>query len=660
MLDMLTADAASKHEHEPSQLPSGNGAFFSQMPLSFLGSVLRKQSPSPASANVTPTGNSDAVAPPKAPMISPPATPVVSPTPSRAASLSSIASAEGRPRKRASRPKTTYNLAQPPPITGPRHKLHLRPKVLLQLHQVIPSRRPKPVYEVIPFSLLAPRSHRRLARTFNTRDRLCPGPSDLLVVKAETYEASDEDDKTDDERWGSRDVLGLISPSKKGDRDPNDKTMVLMDDGCSWEVTNMPNGGYEFSYTDEHGLSLKRRWIPKPAHLRRVSTMSNSTQPLGSPTLGPEDKKFNFSTISANSRRHPVIATMSRLSIDVLESYAMPAATSPPTPGLNQAGFATPLPTPSSVIDTASFLDKAVERLPVKTDDALRNFIVLSGIWVAFSENWSPAYSWSRHVASPYMASTPTNSRPLPSRTVSMSILDSPRSVSPASTIDEQRRAVPKIFRSGSQKVQNSTSSTSNLSSATTATAMTSPSASPIKTRSRRSNSTGNAEFTRRTGSTRKRFGLGLEDSLVETEEERQSKRSLELLRIKELALPENPSSPPRGLTPLKIIEPPSEFRSPSPATPNARFRKVQSAYNPVKTAGLWDSGVADGPGLKVRPTSLVVVNEKKQKAKRKQERSKTKDKVKVMEKEKEYEGPLRRSGGFRQRFLGIFRREKK
>lgn len=99
-------------------------------------------------------------------------------------------------------------------------------------------------------------------------------------MKAEEYESKHGEERSDDERWGARDVLGIICPPKKSDKESCDKTELLLDDGSSWEVTNMSNGGYEFNYTDDHGLPLKRRWVPKPAHNRRVSTMSSSSQPL--------------------------------------------------------------------------------------------------------------------------------------------------------------------------------------------------------------------------------------------------------------------------------------------------------------------------------------------------------------------------------------------
>lgn len=40
----------------------------------------------------------------------------------------------------------------------------------------------------------------------------------------------------------------------------------------------------------------------------------------------------------------------------------------------------------------------------------------------------------------------------------------------------------------------------------------------------------------------------------------------------------------------------------------------------------MWDSGVTDGPGLKKRPTSMFVMNEKKRKQEKKGGRSKSKD----------------------------------
>ena len=183
----------------------------------------------------------------------------------------------------------------------------------------------------------------------------------------------------------------------------------------------------------------------------------------------------------------------------------------------------------------------------------------------------------------------------------------------------------------------------------------------PLGTRARRSNSLG-SEVRSRTGSTRKRRGLALQDqTLPETEEERQGKRSVELLHVKELSFPsptESAASPKPA--PIQIVQPPTPTEnlppSPSPASPTPRAIKAQSTYNPITTTGLWDSGVVDGPGIKKRPTSMVIVNQKMEKAKRKEQRSKSKEK-RHLEMEKECQ---KRSERLKQRFLNLFRKGKR
>ncbi|KAH7092984.1 hypothetical protein FB567DRAFT_434479 [Paraphoma chrysanthemicola] len=571
MLDMLlTADTARKHDHEHS-LPhspsshASNGSFLVQMPLSIIGAVLRRQTPSPLLAVDTAHAAPDASTPPqKHVMTATSDSPSVTPAPSRPDSSGSSAIADEKPKKRAPRSKTSYVCARPPKsVDCLSTKLHLRPKVLLQLHQIIPSQRPKPTFEIIPFSLLPPRSTRKLARTFNTKERL--GPNDLLVVKAEAYDTHDEEHKSDDDRWGSREVVGVICPAKSD----KDTTEICMDDGMSrWEVTDMPNGSFEFNTTDEHGLPLKARWVLKPTNSRRTSGMSASSQL--SPTFPPghDDKKYTFSTIRANSRRHPIIATMTRGRVDVMDSYSIPSATSPPTPG---SVTQSPALTPGSV-DMDSFLPN--DHPPIETGDDLRRFILVTAVWVA-----SHSFCSSNSANEP---STPSHETFNPFRT------------------SENRRSFPRLLRSGLERLPRSTSFT-DASPSPLATQPT-PNASPShKTRSRRANSLGNAHLHSMSGSMRRRYGLAFEDqALTETDEERQTKRSVELLRIKELALP----------TTLERI----------------RARKTQSAYNPITTAGLWDSGVTERPGLKSRPTSMFVLNEKKKKQDRKRERSKSKE----------------------------------
>lgn len=672
---LLTTDAAHKHDASPPQSPSpslltANGSFLVQMPLSIIGSFIRGRSPSPspASGATNETGlatGSQNAATPKHAMSAPPDTPLATPVPSRPASSSSSAVDE-QPKKRAARSKTSYIYARPPKPVECRGKLHIRPKVLLQLHQIIPSQRPKPAYELVPFPLLPAKSTRRLARSFNTRERL--GAHDLLIVKAEAY-GKDEEATSDDDRWSSREVVGVICPAR------NEKclTEICMDDGTSrWEVSSMPNGGFEFNTTDDHGLTLKARWVPKPVHSRRASAMS-ATAPL-SPTLAPtqDDRKYTFSTITANSRRHPIVATMTQNRIDIMDSYAMPSATSPSTPG---SILHSPIITPAS-IDLESFMSK--DQMAIVTDDALRRFIVVTGVWVAAQKYYSAGQP-----PTPSQETSAVN-RPSSTRTVSMSFLDPPRSASPVSTLEENRRTLPRLLRSGIDRLPRSTSFTADPSLAPVE-AENSPNSSPSrKTRSRRANSTGNTNLFTMSGSMRRRHGLAFEGQpLAESEEERQIKRSVELLRIKELVLPDRPSSDMSTrqtvmTIPSPIITrpsndspaPPAPLLSPpllSPPLPDPeRSRKTQSTYEPVTTTGLWDSGVTERPGLRSRPTSMFVANEKKKRQDRKRERSKTKEDRKLeKERGRDDSVSLKKSGDsdwrkFKNSLKDIFRRSEK
>jgi len=705
LLDRLTANAAASHGDPPPHgdadaaadtLPANNASFLAQLPLSLLGSYLRRPSPSPSPSTDRPraasaiyaddTRDRDAAGttttPPdhkgRAHNVH-----MAASAPSRPASSGSSAAADDRQRKHAPRPRTTFLFAKPvqPPTARP--KLHLRPKLLLQLHQVVAAQRPKPAYEIIPFSLLPPKSIRRLARSFNTRDRL--GPHHVLIVEAEPYTANDHEKRSDNERWESRDVIAVLTRARS-DKSAVAKAEICMNDGMSrWEASAMPNGSFEFNTTDDHGLALKARWVLKPPHLRKSSSVSSGT-PL-SPTFAPtlEDKKFTFSTISSSSRRHPIIATMTRHRIDIMDSYVVPPAASPPAPGLSS---------PAPTAPTHAHADRATpmaqswgDGVLMSTDDALRHFIIASGIWVA-ANIYAPIES-----AGQFPSPATATPRSATSRTACRSVLDSPRSASPASTLDDSRHSIHRIFRSGTGSIRRSQSIEPPSSPAST---KTTTNTSPVmKTRGRRS--TSDANIRSMTGSMRKRYGLALEDqTLPESEEERQGKRSVELLRIRELALPtpiERPSmetasvemKPQEVLStaPLPSGIAPDTNGPASPASPMSpsllapallssdrpdpeRARKSQSAYNPIQTAGLWDSGVvSEGARVRSRPTSMLVSHERKRKQDKKR-RSKSENNQKqgntMHIEDDEFPRPRKTGDGCRHKlklhFKNWFRRE--
>jgi hypothetical protein len=540
----------------------------------------------------------------------------------RPTSSSSTSSSEKNRKKRTPRTKTTYNLAHPPPPTAPSKKLHLRPKVYLQLQQVLPSRRPKPVYEVIPSAVFVPRLARKFARVFKSKDKL--GPSDLLVVKAEQYGLNDGDDISDDERFSSREVIGVICVGKKEDNKPC-KTEILMDDSSNWEASPMPNGGYEFICTDEHGLQLKCRWIARQSASRRASLQPSS----GS----VDDKKFTFSTISTNSRRHPIIASMTRSRIEIYDSYTMPSATSSQA----TSPVLTPLETPSVLLDSSYFLDavelNAERRSPIVTDNSLRKLITVTGIWVGFCEGWSNVFNYNKlSCLTPLTTSYPTPNLPssskprptVPSRVVSMPVLDFPASTPTPTFPDEQRRTLPGLLRSSTTIInRNSTGRTPSPSAATSAATSASPTAPEPITCAKRSNSTSSAFSSRGRNSFRKRFGLPPEEqSLPESSAEREREKSMELFR-NSLA-----QAPP----PIRIDRATPE-PSPTPS-PTKRAKTTRAAnsidFTAMETAGLW--GERHSTEQRVRPTSMVVDEEMNGKA-------------------------VKRKGGRLRRILGVFKK---
>lgn len=414
-LSMLTADAAAQHGHEfsTSRTPSplNRASPTPRSPLNYLSSTVRHQRPQPTPLPARRVFSADARPPHASPKKSimfalPPESNASSSRPPSIHSTTTT-STDDRSRKRPSRPKTNYALAHPPPRVGP---LHLRPKVLLQLHQSSANSRPRPAFEAIPSTTFAPRLKRKFHRVFNHRERL--GPDDVVVVRAGDYGGT-EDDSDSDEDLESREVIGVVCFNSK-----EDQTEICMDDDTVWVATFMQNGGYEFVSTDQHGLQSKARWVPKGGSRRKSANMSTGAD-VGSGNAA-EDRKFTFSTISPDRRRHPVIASMTRAGLDVWDQYSIPA----------QPNVATPLSPTFSDTDASQTLPDISESQPLMTtDEELRKLILVSGIWVAFREGWSNVFRYDKTgrdrdtmPGSPLLCGTPI--RPCaPIRTVSMASL---------------------------------------------------------------------------------------------------------------------------------------------------------------------------------------------------------------------------------------------
>ena len=154
----------------------------------------------------------------------------------------------------------------------------------------------------------------------------------------------------------------------------------------------MTTGGYEFVTTDHHGLINVARWVPRPSRSQRRSNAGPNRTTTITNKLNGDERAFNFSLINPNYRRHPIIASMSRSRIDVLDIYPTSAPSAIPQS-----------PTSCASATRSSFFESGLASEPslARTDDRLRTLILVTGIWVAFREGWSESFRYHDPLASP-------------------------------------------------------------------------------------------------------------------------------------------------------------------------------------------------------------------------------------------------------------------
>ena len=329
---------------------------------------------------------------------------------------------EQNKKNKAVRTRTTYSLAYPHPT--PWRKLHIRPRKYLQLQQWTGiSSRPLPTYEVLPASCFSATSRKANAKFRRmSRWRNCFGPDEMFVTRAGEYSsaanavaAADSASISSDESVSSivqdpgAAIAALCAVNARQKRDGVTADLAL-DDETVWEATPLANnGGYEFVWTDDHGLRTTVRWVARnlrdrPRQQRAESWTGNASKTKrGSGSIADRQitgKRFTFSTIDPQSRRHPVIATLTNSCMEVYDTYTHP------TPKVSTIES-------SSTEDSSREKDDDVEgNKPVDnmdgrpllstssspvhhTDERIRKLILVSGIWVALQEGWSPNFRYA-------------------------------------------------------------------------------------------------------------------------------------------------------------------------------------------------------------------------------------------------------------------------
>ncbi|KAJ6108213.1 hypothetical protein N7523_009536 [Penicillium sp. IBT 18751x] len=394
----LTADVAAAHTNDPQlESPPANCSFtsaFSLPALPFLGTLytIKKQ----ADGLALPAG-------PTAEAMSPDAS-------ASKGESSKDAVPSTKPReissnytvRKSSRSKTIYQFAHP--ASHARHKrLKLRPKLLLQLQQVSQTPRPLPILDILPSTLYLPRLARKFPAMFRGRNGL--GPNDLIIVKSELYDRKvgsipEKQTSSEEEDDDHREVLATICQMLQEEARSKGKAEISLNFGPTWEATPLPSGSYEFVARTDNGVQVMR-WALRGSKNRRVSAPSGAQ-------VRDDTKRFTFSVIDPTTRRHPVIASMTKNQLEVFDEYAAVVR--------SNTGTGTGATTPSSARSVISDMsdEEPNDANKITLEDSLRTLIIMTGIWVAFREGWSQNFSYSDPLFSPPAAKSlvsPTSSR---------------------------------------------------------------------------------------------------------------------------------------------------------------------------------------------------------------------------------------------------------
>ena len=310
--------------------------------------------------------------------------------------------------QRTPRKSTTYLLAHPAPKLSRRKPLltRIRPTLLMQLQKISLDARPLPVIDVYPSSLLvgnvtAPRFSKRFPRLFGINGEL--GLHDTILVQSDNYDRPSvhSESENDDDTFEHRSLLAVFSPLRRGDH-----SEIVLEDGTVWTTTALANGSFEFSRTDELGNAITARWVRRLTAKRAPVAGLDDSHSIVS-TSDPECK-FIFSVIDPQSRRHPILATLTKVTLSILDRYTTvsPASGSryPPTRAWTQSPTSHDTDTSNDEMShdedaeepahskmAVSLLPNAKGRATLPVDEKLKNFISISSIWVALQCGWGQA-----------------------------------------------------------------------------------------------------------------------------------------------------------------------------------------------------------------------------------------------------------------------------
>jgi len=290
---------------------------------------------------------------------------------------------------------TTYGLGYPTPRILGKTKVVQKvflPRLLLQLQKVGSDGRTVPVLEVFPASRIAgpvvsPRLVKKCPNIFRVKRHL--GYDDIVLVRRDDddHASSDAAENESDENLEGKNLLAVYSPLKH-----SDEAEIVLHDGSVWLAKPLPNGCYDFMHTDAEGKTTTARW----ARRHNLSSTPTSGDSLGQ--AGAPQVRYTFSVLNPNTRRHPVMATLTPFSLEVQDTYTSVSPSHYRTPPITRTGrsasvTSVPPPTsPSTDLSVSPSPSSPDQRIIYAVDNATKFLIAATALWVALSENWSQNY----------------------------------------------------------------------------------------------------------------------------------------------------------------------------------------------------------------------------------------------------------------------------
>jgi hypothetical protein len=296
------------------------------------------------------------------------------------------ASTRVRRRRRSLRTSTRFAFAHPAPAlrNKQRRLVQIRPRLLLQLQQV-GDKRAIPAYDVVPSGLLAgsliiPLLAKKCPRVFRAKPEL--DQSDVLIVRSDDYGSaqSEESHGTQgrEDNLDHRDVLAVISTLPPDD----DHADIVLEDGSVWVTSRMMNGSYEFTRTDAQGTVTTARWVKRASPLPPISSTEEAAEILS-------ERKWTFSIINPETRRHPILGSLTPTSLDIYDTYSTMSTASghfPPTRPIDSDAALSGDSAPSSPRITTT-----AERMMVAVTEEEKKVMVATAIWIGLRQDGWPA-----------------------------------------------------------------------------------------------------------------------------------------------------------------------------------------------------------------------------------------------------------------------------